>query len=99
MTDSVQPRRLSDYATSMLPSERHKLEEIEGIEVIINSARVGATKFGSFAAMECVKSTGEVLTVVTGGFMVVDAIAKAIEADAFPLAAKFSRPKQCWIME
>lgn len=99
MTAKAAPRRLTEFASSMLPTDRHNLAEIENEEVTITAARIGSTKMGAFAAMETILPTGEIMTFVTTGFLVIDAIAKVIESDAFPVAAKFTRPDRAWRIE
>ncbi len=89
-------RRLTDFASDTVPAERHRLEEIADVEVIIQSAWIGNTPMGTFAAMEVILPTGEIMTFVTTGYLVVYAINNAIQAEAFPLPVTFTRTGRAW---
>ena len=99
MTENNALRRLSSYSNTQLPRERHNLIEIQDVEVTIHAAKVGTTQMGEFAAMECELPTGERMWFVTSGFIVIDAIKKALDDNALPLQATFRRPERAWIIE
>ena len=99
MTEETKVRRLSAYADTQLPADYAKLETIQDQEVTIVGGRVGNGKFGEFAVMDVQVADGEVITFMTSGFLVVDALRKALLEDALPVAAKFVRPNRCWRIE
>ena len=99
MAEKQEYKRMAIYATKQLPSDYHKLEEIKDQEVLINGGRTGKGKFGDFAVIEVVLESGEVQEFMTSGFLVIDAIQNAAAADAFPLAAKFTRTGRVWRIE
>ena len=99
MEQEQKPRRLSSYADTQLPNEYLKLELIADKEVTIVGGHVGNGKFGEFAVMDIVVEAGVVQTFMTSGFLVVDALRKALVEDALPCQVKFTRPNRCWRME
>ena len=99
MTENTELRRLSSYASTQLPKERHNMIEIQDAEVIIHAAYVGTTQLGEFTAMDIELPTGERMWFVTSGFIVIDAIKKALDDNALPLKATFRRPDRAWIIE
>ena len=99
MTEKINQPRLAAFATGQLPADHHQLVEIDGVEVIIHAAYLGETQFGTFAAMDIELPTAERMWFTTGGMLILTAIKNAIDANAFPLAAKFSRPNRLWTIE
>ena len=99
MTENTELRRLSSYASTQLPKEHHNLIEIDGVEVTIHAAYVGTTQLGEFAAMQIELPTQERMWFVTSGFIILDAIKKALDDNALPLKATFRRPDRAWIIE
>lgn len=99
MTEQVTPKRLLQYADLMIPENYLTLDKIQDLEVTILSARVGTGKFGPFAVLEIADTNGEIGTFLTSGFLVVDALTKAIDAKALPLLVKFTRTGRCWRIE
>jgi len=99
MAEKTELKRLVYYADSQLGMNAAKLDTIAGVEVTIASGRVGTGKFGEFAEFDILDDLGELKTFRTSGFLVVEAIKKAVEANAFPLLSIFTRTGKCWRME
>jgi hypothetical protein len=99
METKTEVKRLVYYADSQLGMNAAKLDTIAGVEVTLVSGRVGSGKFGEFAEFDILDELGEVKTFRTSGFLVVEAIKKAVEANAFPLLCVFTRTGKCWRME
>lgn len=91
--------RLLDHAHKQAEGVPLRLEDIEGEEVTVTSVEFSSGNFGPYMTMEVVNEDGEVLDVMTGAKLVVDAIENAVEADALPCEAKFVRRGRTWLIE
>jgi hypothetical protein len=99
MAEKTEMKRLVYYADSQLAMNGAKLDEIAGVEVTIVAGKIGKGKFGEFAEFDILDDLGEVKTFRTSGFLVIEAIKKALEANAFPVLSTFTRTGKCWRME
>ena len=99
MTENTLQPRLATYATGQLPADHHQLAEIDGTEVIIQHAYLSETQFGSYAGLDIELPTGKRMWFTACGMSILMAVKNALDADAFPLAAKFSRPNRLWTIE
>ena len=76
-----------------------RLENIEGQAVTITAVEFSSGSFGAYLTMMVVDGEGEVLDVMTGAKLVVDALENAVETEALPCEAKFVRRGRTWIIE
>jgi len=92
-------KRLSDYGMLKEGSDTLRLGDIEGQDVVVNSATIHQGDKGEFVVMKVSLPDGAEVTVVTGGFLILDAI-KAVKAEeGFPLGATFSKSGRTWVCE
>ena len=99
MTENLPQRRLAAFTAGQLPADHHQLTEIEGMEVLIHNAYLGETQFGTFAGLDIELPTGKCMWFTAVGMSILTAIKNAVDADAFPLAAKFTRSNRLWTVE
>ena len=92
-------KRLSDYGKLKEGSETLRLGDIEGQNVVINSATLHQGDKGEFVVMKVTTPEGEDIIVVTGGFLIVDAIKAVMAEEGFPLEATFSKSGRTWICD
>ena len=91
--------RLVDHALKQAEGVPLRLENIEGQEVTIQSVEFSSGSFGPYMTMQVIVEGGEVLDVMTGAKLVLDAIENAVDADALPCEAKFVRRGRTWLVE
>ena len=91
--------RLIDHALKQAEGVPLRLGDIEGQEVVIQSVEFSSGNFGPYMIMKVIVKGGEVLDVMTGANLVVDAIENAVGADSLPCEAKFYRRGNCWLIE
>ena len=91
--------RLTDYADLQGAEAPLRLGDILDQEVTVTEVRFFQAEFGRCAIMTVIDENGEILRVMCGGFLVVDALEHAAEANAFPLDVTFSKRERTWVME
>jgi len=91
--------RLLDHAVKQAEGVPLRLGDIEGQEVVVQSVVFASGSFGPYMTMTVVNKDGEILDVMTGAKLVVDAIENAVDADALPCEAKFFRRGNAWLIE
>lgn len=91
--------RLVDHALRQAEGLPLRLDDIEGKEVTITAVRFNSGEHGPYCCMTTVNEDGEVIEVMTSAMLVLDAMENAEKADAFPLDAKFTKPKRTWMIE
>ena len=91
--------RLLDFAEKQAANKTPRIDDIAGNPVIVQACALGTGSMGDYADMDVLTEDGEILTVRTWASLVVDALARAQEADAFPLPATFKKRGRPWIIE
>ena len=91
--------RLVDHAVKQAEGVPLRLDNIEGQEVVVQSVEFSSGSFGAYMTMKVVVEGGEVLDIMTGEKLVVDAIENAVDADDLPCEAKFVRRGRTWLVE
>ena len=76
-----------------------RLDTVEGTELTITSAEFGEGERGEYVTFNAVDETGEVHEVRTYAMFVIDALKNAVDAEALPVAAKFTRRGRVWLVE
>ena len=92
-------KRLVDYADKQLEGKPLRLDDIAGQEVTVKGAAFGHGDYGDYALIDVVNEEGELLTVQTSAFLVLDALTHALENEGFPLVATFRKRGRPWIIE
>lgn len=75
------------------------LSSVANIPVTILDCRVEEGKYGDVYIMTVVLPSGETINVYTGATVIGAALQAAMEANAFPLEARFVRTKRYWDVE
>ena len=91
--------RLVDHALKQAEGVPLRLENIEGQEVMVTEVTFSSGAFGSYMTMKVVDADGEILDIMTGAKLVLDAIENAVDADALPCEATFVRRGRTWLIE
>jgi len=91
--------KLLDHAHKQAEGVPLRLDNIEGQLVTITGVDFTSGSFGPYMTMNVVNTDGEVLDVMTGAKLVLDAIENAIDADALPCEATFVRRGKTWLIE
>ena len=91
--------KLLDDAVKQAEGVPLRLDDIEGQTVTITEVEFSSGSFGTYIIMGVVDAHGEVLDVMTGAKLVVDAIEHAVEAEHIPCEAKFFRRGRTWLIE
>jgi len=91
--------RLLDHAHKQAEGVPLRLPDIEGQEVTVQSVEFNAGTYGPYMVMQVIVEGGEVVEVMTGAKLILDAIENAVEADALPCEAKFFRRGNAWLIE
>ena len=91
--------RLVDHALKQAEGVPLRLPDIEGQEVTVTAVEFNAGSFGPYMTMTVVNKDGEIMEVMTGAKLVLDAIENAVEADALPCEARFFRRGNAWLIE
>lgn len=92
-------RRLSNYGKLKEGSDTLRLGDIEGQDVVVNSATIHQGDKGEFVVLKITLPDGGDVVVVTGGFLIVDAIKAVMAEEGFPLGATFSKSGRTWVCE
>ena len=90
--------KLQDYAEKQKQGVPNKLDSIEGQPVTVNSVSFNTGRFGTYAVMQVAINGGEVVPIMTGATLVIDALQHAYAEEAFPLEATFTRKGRVWII-
>ena len=93
------PRRLGDYAKLQYDGPVGHVSDILDRDVTIESASVVQGRFGKYVMMEVVGEGGEVMPIRSTGMIIVDAIERAIEGNAFPVQARFTKDGDTYRIE
>ena len=93
------PRRLGDYAKLQYDGPVGHVSDILDRDVTIESASVVQGRFGKYVMMEVVGEAGEVMPIRSTGMIIVDAIQRAIEGNAFPVQARFTKDGDTYRIE
>ena len=91
--------RLVDHAHKQAEGVPLRLENIEGLEVTVTEVEFTSGNFGPYMTMKVVNAEGEILDVMTGATLVLDAMENAVDVDALPCEAKFVRRGRTWLVE
>jgi len=91
--------KLLDHAHKQAEGVPLRLDNIEGEPVTVTDVEFSSGSFGAYMTMKVVNKDGEVLDVMTGAKLVLDAIENAVDADALPCEATFVRRGRTWLIE
>jgi len=92
-------KRLVDYADRQLEGKPLRLDDIAGTEVTVQGVAFGSGDYGEYALLDVVNEAGELLTIQTSAFLVLDALKHALDANEFPVVATFRKRGRPWIIE
>lgn len=95
----MEPKRLASYGTIDRLTKAQHLQDVEGQELTLLSAEFRKGSEGEYATIKATNAAGESLTLMTGGYLVVDALKDATAQKAFPLQAKFVKSGRTWTFE
>ena len=90
--------RLVDHAKKQLAGLPDRLEDIADQEVTVRNVRWLSGNYGPYCVFEIVDANGEIREIMTGAFLVMDALENADKERAFPCEVTFTRKGRTWIM-
>ena len=91
-------KRLSDYGTIDPDAVGFRLSDVENEEVVITDCDFRNGEFGEYAVMHCTWGEDNEGVIITGAYLVVDALKDASKNKAFPLTAMFTRRGRTWMI-
>lgn len=91
--------RLVDHAKRQLEGLPGRLDDIAEQEVSVVNVRWMQGNFGPYSIIQVVDSNGETQEIMTGAFLIMDALENADKERAFPLQAKFIKKGRTWTIE
>ncbi len=92
-------RNLGEFGNVRSSLDIRKMDDIAGQVVTIESYSIITGRTGPYAMMRCVDHDGAEFSVSCGGAFVVEALAEAKAANAFPVEATFTRKGRAWLVE
>jgi len=93
---------MSRLATHLPPGTQVpplRLGNIADQEVTITDAKIQTGNYGDYAVMTVVDENGEIVKVITGAELPMDALRSVIETDSFPVQACFTLRGRMWFIE
>lgn len=92
-------KRLAEFASPQSGKGYVKIDEVLGQELTITDVEFREGDYGPYCVFQANDEVGNVYTVASGSAKVVEALTKAVEAEALPVSARFAkRGKQTLIL-
>lgn len=92
-------KRLKEFSTYNTYNEVISLDKIADTEVEVMAVRFREGKYGEYCFMDVKLENGNIVSVITGSKIIMEALQQANEAKALPVLAKFTKKGRAWIVE
>jgi hypothetical protein len=92
-------KRLSSYGDFDSFGNSVSADDVEGDELTVLDVIFVTGKMGEYAFISCANENGEKLSVRCGGFLILKALHKVLEDNAFPVVMKLVKRGRAWIAE
>jgi hypothetical protein len=92
-------RKLGEFGQLRLQEKTLRMQDIQGVPVIITDFAEEDGRFGKFFWLNVTLADGEKVKVRCGGSFIMDALREAKEAGALPVEATFVLRGNAWVVE